>query len=88
MCATRSNRSAYKVVTYRAGGWMNATWHATCATRPGEETKQRVLEIERAGYKTRTFNLNEMTTIGLPVGFCVHADPLTGRMDEKTCDCV
>jgi len=83
----RATRPTYKVVAYRTGGWMNAKWCETTPTLDGEDTKRRVEEIERQGYKTRTFTKRERDVIGLPIGFCVHADPITGEMKEKTCDC-
>ena len=78
----------YKVVAYRTGGWMNAQWHRTTATLDGSETRQRVEEIERGGRKTRVFDLKELEVIGLPVGFCPHANSETGHMAVKKCKCV
>jgi len=83
----RTTKPAYNVVAYRTGGWMNAKWHETAATLAGEDTQRRVDEITRQGYKTRTFTLRERNSCGLPVGFCVHADPITGAMKEKRCEC-
>ncbi len=77
-----------KVVAYRTGGWMNAEWHRSDATVDGAQTRQRVNDIESMGYKTRVFGFQELEELGLPVGFCRHADPITGYMPDKKCKCV
>lgn len=76
----------YFVVHYRTGGWMNAKWHATVpATK--EKAREMMLDTRKMGYKAFLVTLDEHRNIGLPVGFCRHANPLTGKMTEKACSC-
>lgn len=76
----------YYVVHYRTGGWMNAKWHATMPETP-EYARKMAEDTRRMGYKAFLVTLDEHRNIGLPVGFCRHANPITGEMAEKTCNC-
>ena len=76
-------------VIYRTGGWMNAKWNKTTPILNTDVDKihERIREIERQGYKCYGICTDYLNGHGLPMGFCRHADSLTGHMDEKTCKC-
>jgi hypothetical protein len=76
------------IVIWRSGGWANAEWRVTLETHKTRKEAQAFAGyIERMGYRTMIKSGRELRAIGLPVGFCVHADPITGRMEAKTCTC-
>ena len=78
-------KEKYVVVAYRTGGWMNAVWRGTDPILREDRAKimERKEELERMGYKTVEMFMGH----GVPIGFCLHADPISGKMEEKTCEC-
>ena len=73
-------------VVYRTGGWVSAKWHQTFP-KPIDEINELYLQVSRQGYKASIWPVSAIERLGLPVGFCRHADSLTGRMEAKTCKC-
>jgi hypothetical protein len=70
---------------YRTGGTHNAKWQRAFPLKTEAEARAQALEIERQGYKTHTNTTEFWNTIGLPVGFCSHCDPMTG--EYRNCGC-
>ena len=70
---------------YRTGGTHNAKWQRALPLKSKEEAEHQADEIRRMGYKTLTNTTEFWNTIGLPVGFCEHCDPLTG--EYRNCGC-
>ena len=73
-------------VVCRSGNWRNASWHTADGGSMDEAKRQR-REIEAQGFKAFIWKARHVDSAGLPIGFCRHADPLTGRMDIKECKC-
>ena len=75
----------YVVVAYRTGGWMHAVWRGTDSIRKDDHDAIKALRAwhDRRGYKTVVIPMGH----GVPIGFCLHADPISGKMEEKTCEC-
>ena len=80
-------KEKYVVVAYRTGGWMNAIWRGTDPIRKDMNMTRSIKaereELERMGYKTVVIPMGH----GVPIGFCLHADPISGKMEDKTCEC-
>ena len=64
---------------------MNAVWRGTDPIPSDDRSKIKAEreEIERMGYKTVEVPMG----LGVPIGFCIHADTISGKMEEKTCEC-
>ena len=80
------DRTQFTVI-YRTGGWRNAEWHMCSYSMNAYDARKRADELNRMGYKTIQHYTDQLEKMGLPVGFCRHADPITGEMKAKTCDC-
>jgi hypothetical protein len=78
-------KEKYVAVAYRTRGWRHAIWRGTDPIRKDDRDaiKAEREELERMGYKTVVVPMGH----GVPIGFCFHADPISGKMEEKTCEC-